>query len=724
MLYDAIGRVDPTVTRLDASVSGRLHGVATRLRLYLWVEGIAWVAGFLLAAALLQFGLDYAGRGMRWSMRAALFGLICAAALWLVWRCVVAPLRLRFRPADIANLIERRYPHLSSLLVSAVRFSTGDVGSLESNSPVLAASVIARAAEEARPLDFGAVLDGRRACRSCLVLATVLAVSVFATRAWPDLTGLWFARNVLLQNVEWPKQTRLIVVLEDGGLTGARGDDLVVQAHAEGVQPREVEIVYVTESGRHGRESVVTIGSKGSYRYRYTFKNASEDFLFHLEGGDDKTATYPARLLERPRVVLSEMRITPPAYTRLDALTFRDGQRAAQVLPGSVVTIRIETNKPTTRSTLMAGTVEVAPCLRAVAPSAVAGEAVREGHSCVVTFTPRETHTYHFALVDEVGLENRRPMRFSLRVVPDEPPRARMKLPGVGDMITPEAVLPIEVDCADTLGLATVELVYRVSREDATEVLIPLPGFKPHSTTFIGTLSWPIATARLSAGESVTLLLRVADFDDVSGPNFAQSPDTTLRVVTREELLAELARREREYRVDFERLVDSQEAVRGGLLTTLGRFQQGTTLETLTAELASLERRQRNIAGSLNVIRQQFERILSELHVNQLDTLDERSRLDDGVVAPLARLVRRDLARAADTIRQWAREASTEKASLIDPQQVALLSQMRGVLANMLQWEGYQEVVNMLRDIIRLQQELHTETTETLEDRADDVFDD
>ncbi len=162
--------------------------------------------------------------------------------------------------------------------------------------------------------------------------------------------------------------------------------------------------------------------------------------------------------------------------------------------------------------------------------------------------------------------------------------------------------------------------------------------------------------------------------------------------------------------------------MRGGLLTVLGRFQDAGPVETLAADLAPLERRQRNIAGSVNVIRQQFEQILAELSVNQLDTLDARERLGELIVDPLTQLAKRDLVAAADTIRQWSREGSAEKASRIDPQQVAILSQMRAVLGNMIQWEGYQEVVKMFRDIIRLQQEIHGETKDALKDQARGVF--
>jgi len=698
-----------TAPTLDASVIGRLRAVAARLRRYVLIEGIAWVVVFLLLAAAVQLSVDYGTQGLQWSMRAAMLGLIVLGALWLLWRRVVAPLRRRFGLAEVANLVERRYPELSSLLISAVRFSTGEMGPPEANSRDLAATVIAQAGSRVGALGFSGVLDPRRARWSGVALVAALLACVVGTTAKPELAGLWFARNVLLQNVEWPKRTHLIVELEGDELIGARGDDLVVQARAGGVQPRAVEIVYETESGRRGRETMVTVGSRGSYHYRYTFKNAQEDFVFHLEGGDDRTRDFRARLLERPRVTRTEMHLVPPAYTRLESSTLGDGRRAAQILPGCRVTIRIETNKPVTKATLMAGREAVA-------------EALPGGDGLAAVILPQETHTYHFALLDEVGLENRRPVRFSLRVIRDEPPRVRMKLPGVGEMITSQAAVPIELECSDTYGLATAELVYTVSREGVIEGLIPLPTFRPNMTTFATSLSWPVATQGLEPGETLTLLVRATDFDDVSGPNRAQSPETMLRVVTKEELLAELARREQEYRADFEHLIDSQERLRSGLLTVLGRFQDAGPVETLAADLAPLERRQRNIAGSVNVIRQQFEQILAELSVNQLDTLDARERLGELIVDPLTQLAKRDLVAAADTIRQWSREGSAQKASRIDPQQVAILSQMRAVLANMIQWEGYQEVVKMFRDIIRLQQEIHGETKDALEDQARDVF--
>ena len=123
--------IDCPTGSLDSTLAKRLRAVVSHLRLYVLIEGTAWVVGFLLVGFLIQGGLDYAARGMRWSMRAALLVLIISGASWLLWRRVVAPMRLRMGLAEAARLVERKYPRLASVLISAVRFSAGEVGPAE-----------------------------------------------------------------------------------------------------------------------------------------------------------------------------------------------------------------------------------------------------------------------------------------------------------------------------------------------------------------------------------------------------------------------------------------------------------------------------------------------------------------------------------------------------------------------------------------------------------------
>jgi hypothetical protein len=712
-------------TTLDPSLAGQLRRVARRLRGYVLLEGVAWFVSFLLLAALAQFVLDYGTRGLQWSMRAALLAALAVVMLWVLWRRVLWPLSVPVGAPEIAALLERRNPGLASSLISAVRFSRGEIGPEAANSRVLAARTVTRTASLLAGIDFDAVLNATRARRSAFSIIGVVMVALGATLAAPDVTSMWFARNVLLQDVPWPKQTRLVLDLPDGELVAARGDDVVIEASAEGVEPRVVEVFLQTLSGNRARETMATVGSPGAYRYRYTLRNAQEDMTFYLRGGDDETGFFTLRLVDRPRVARSQMHIEPPAYTRLAPVTLGPEQRAAEVLPGTLITIRMEASKPVVRATLMAGHDRIAEGAPQYDPAGAGGEGGQIGAAdrFTVGLTPDVTRTYHFELLDELGLENRQPVRFSIKVVPDDPPRVRLKLVGPGDMVTPEAILPIEVEFADPYGLATAALIYHQSRESMEEGSIALPSFRPGQGNFSTSINWPLAAAGAAAGDNLTFFVQATDLDDVSGPNMAQSPEVMLRVVTKEELLADLARREQEYRIDFERLVDAQEQVRGQLLSVRGEFQRSESADQLGANLAPLERRQRNIAGSVNVLRQQFEQILTELRISQLATVAVEQRLGEGIIEPLTQLAKRDLVIAADTLRQWGRDRSAELASQVDPQQVAILSQMRVILGNMLEWEGYQEAVSMLRDILRLQAELRDETKKNLQERASDVFD-
>ena len=101
-----------------------------------------------------------------------------------------------------------------------------------------------------------------------------------------------------------------------------------------------------------------------------------------------------------------------------------------------------------------------------------------------VSLKPERSQTLHFQLLDGDGLTNKRPVRFAVRMLKDKPPRVGMKVPGAGDMVTTEAVLPIELDMADDYGLAQAELVYQIKREGELEHVLELKNFSPGASQF------------------------------------------------------------------------------------------------------------------------------------------------------------------------------------------------------------------------------------------------
>jgi hypothetical protein len=309
-----------------------------------------------------------------------------------------------------------------------------------------------------------------------------------------------------------------------------------------------------------------------------------------------------------------------------------------------------------------------------------------------------------------------------VRVLKDDAPRVRLKVLGVSDAITPQALLPIEMTFSDTYGLSAAEMVYTVAREGYEPEGLELLGFRAGMTQFETKLNWPVSPLGLVPGDRLTLYALGRDFDDVSGPNEGRSSTATYRVLSTEELLAELARREQEFRQEFERAIEQEEDLRNQLLSLIRRKDDPEVQKDLSTRVAAFERRQRQIIGQVNLVRQQFEQILSELEVNGLDTAAVQARLRDGVAEPLTELTRRTLPETTDLLRAFGRYGTAESATEADDAVASALADMRRVLANMLKWEGFQEAVTMLREILRLQGELNEETRDEIERRAAELL--
>ena len=429
-------------------------------------------------------------------------------------------------------------------------------------------------------------------------------------------------------------------------------------------------------------------------------------------GGDDVTRWYDTKLTHRPAIASATLTVTDPGYTRQGTTVLPKGQRTAEMYAGSTLTIEAEATKPLADARLMAG------------ESLMANVAI-EGARLQAVVNPKESRTYHFALRDQDGLENRRPVRFSARLLEDRAPVVRLQLPNVGNMVTPKAVLLVKVECKDDLGLAMVAVTYQISGEGVDDAprALPLEGFASPVADYQARTEWAVAESGAGVGAQVAVFAEAEDYNDVSGPGRGESTTITFRVVTPEELLADFNRREQEYRRQFERIMESQERVRRDLLTLVERMGDPAIEEDWALALAPVERRQRQIAAQVNIVRQQFAQVLVEMGINRLDSDEVQQRIGDGIVEPLKLLGGRDLTDAADLLRRLGREGSVALGNRVDPTQARILARMRRVLDNMLSWEGFQETVSMLREIMRLQQELNAETREEIDRQGDDVFD-
>ncbi|GMV96370.1 MAG: hypothetical protein AMXMBFR83_07360 [Phycisphaerae bacterium] len=713
---------DQATGQFRHQVLPRLRALGRRLRLYALLDGLSVLCPAVLAAMFITLLVDRAFR-LDWDMRLTQLATLLLALAAVAWRWVWTPLRVPVSDVELALLVERRFPELSSRLVSAVEFAgAGAAASSARRSEALMSAVIAEAQVQARGLRFQNALAHARACRRGAVTLGCIALVATAALAAGDVMSLWFQRNVLLRNLDWPQRNKLVVRdLKDGRLVVARDDDVTVTADVvEGYEPpRQAFIAYRGESGVAERVQMPAVlsqadgsGARQAVGFTHTFNRIEETLRCRVEGGDARSDWFLIEVVDRPRIDEVGIAILPPAYTRMARYELRAGQTVAEALKGSRLTFHIRTNKPVTRAVLIRDTTgdpqELGPARRVGEREFTAEDA------------PPGTAAYYFEMEDELGFgsvsERSPPLRLSVRLLADKPPTVKMRVRGAGEMITPEAVLPVEMDFADPYGLASAGLVHDLGKPGSSAKEEPIEGFEPGTKTFTRTVEWAAGRHGAAEGDRLTLYAQAKDFDDVSGPNAGESAKVTLRVVSREELLAELNRREQEYRQDFERLLRHQEELYSELLSLFRSVGAAEPSRDRLRSLGLLARRQRDHAGRLNTIRVQFEQVMSELQVNQLSSPAVEARLGGAIIAPMGALQRNRLPAAADGIDGLARNASDEAIQSVKTSQDAILADMNRILAAMQKWEGYQEAVARLREVLNMQGNLNQEVERQLEE--------
>src|SRR5262245_5531328 len=305
-----------------------------------------------------------------------------------------------------------------------------------------------------------------------------------------------------------------------------------------------------------------------------------------------------------------------------------------------------------------------------------------------------------------------------VRMTPDAAPTAALEIADAGPLVTPQALLSASMTFADEYGLGSARLVHR--REGQDEVVVEVD-LSPGTARLTATQTLNLPDLGAAEGQRLIVRCEAQDLNDVSGPGIGRSTEFIYRIVTSEELLADLARREQEYYQEFARLIETQEELRESLLTVARAVQTEGSATARLGDLAAATRRERQLGRQVAHVRSQFQSIYAELVVNRLDSPEVRQRLLEGIVVPLESVGGRQIPELADAVEALGAAAELTRFRQVDLQIAELLAEMRRILDNMTRWEGFHESVRLLQTIVNMQRELQKETRETHETRFEEI---
>jgi hypothetical protein len=228
-----------------------------------------------------------------------------------------------------------------------------------------------------------------------------------------------------------------------------KGADLPIVVRARGSVPEEVTLQL---SG--GTEIVVS--SSGGDSFRTFVRAVTEDFSLTVSGGDDEDGEprLSVRVLEPPDVMSIAVAVEPPAYSKLaPRLAF---EPEVEVLAGSRVRVALLTRPADAQGSVQLlpddRTLEL---VAAPFPAAAAGEPERAGLG--FELLAQKSLRYRLRLTDSNGLSNPEPGLYAITVIADRPPELEVLAPARGDFDTvPGGWIALRLRVEDDFGLARV----------------------------------------------------------------------------------------------------------------------------------------------------------------------------------------------------------------------------------------------------------------------------
>ena len=692
----------PPATPGIEAARGLLAALRRATRRWIWVESLALVciagAAIFWGTLLTDWLVEPPSEWRLAVAAASLVGLVGLVLGKLVFR-LARPLP----DSALATVVERGHPAFRDSLSTAIELADHPRDDVD---PRLLERTVAEAAALVDQVDQGKLFRRRRLMGLLLAgLAGAASIAGLAL-AQPAVADLWVRRHLLFHDDPWPRRVDLT---PEGFVAGrrvvARGSDvdvIVSVAAAAGAVPEVVELRSRGSGGwRTDRMGMRGAAVAGAQAFGHVLKGVTEDMAIEVRGGDARLRGLRLVVVDPPALERVEIGYTLPEYLgggRRQAAA----SRLVQVPAGAAVDIACTATKELSAATISAVSAGAEEVL-ATLPERASGKAVMAAVGAVAG-----ERTIVVRFTDTDGLVNREPISFVLAAVPDAAPEVAVRMPGISTAVTPRAVLPFVGTLADDHGLESAQVLLRVA--DGAESTLPIGRVRPGATLVELTADEPERVALeplgLAPGRRLTATVVATDGCRLAGgPNVGSAEGWNLDIVAPEALLAMLEAREIILRRRFESCVADLAQGRDRLAAA-GAAVEGDDDVARLAEAAA------RAAGETAEISGAFRLIRAELENNQLLSAELESRLVSQIADPLDRIAATDLPAVAAACRR--RAPREEVVRLTD----AALARMRAVLDKMMELESFNEVVDLLRGLIRTQEEIRAETLRRQKQRA------
>jgi len=592
------------------------------------------------------------------------------------------------------------------------------------NADLLAASVRA-VVRRLQELDLRTLTPRR--FQPPLRLAGVVIVLLML--AWLTAPGSMSQATVRLLHPEreYPVPTPFILLSLTGDMAALGGDTTEVAFTAVGTIPATIGLVWEDHLGQV-RTAEIPLARD---RYTYQFEDIHDNIIYYARFVNrawfspwDEIASqrHTITIIDRPVIEELTFTITVPEYTGKPAEEVGGNVADITALAGSGIHLAGTTDLPLKSASLNLGEEEI--------PIAV------DGRSLSGAFTLEQSAGMIISVMDQRGVTNANPIRYTLTALPDYPPILAVILPMVAVDLDESMIVPIQFDVSDDFGFSRAQVTYEIRHPDYltpddriyTHLISELlPAKRSQRVSHI----WELGQLSLMPGDEVHFHIEVYDNNVVSGPGEAVSGPLIARVPTLADLFARTAESSEEVASTTETVLEDLEdvkalleemelAFRGSERVTWEQQQKGReVLETLE-----------EVIGAMESVQKQMEQLGTKAEENNLfsdEILEKYDELQNLLEEIMTTELEEAMARLRDALQNMdpdqlknALQNMQFQASEFEAQLDRFLDIFRRALAEM----KMDEVVKRFERMVAVEEQLLQQLNNTVGDDGEVRFDD
>ena len=764
---------------LDPGLNSLLQTLRSRIRRYIVCDSLLAVVALVLSAFWIGLALDYlpvqlGGTEMPRLARTLLLGAVAVGLIAVLIKMLAGRLHRPLPDDSLALLVERHHPSLGGRLVTAVQLNeegrTGD-----SHSKHLLDHVHAEAASEIDKVDPNKVFRLQPLLHKLAIAGPLAIAALVFLILSPQAFALAASRLTLLTDDPWPRRADIQMVGIELPVVTASDDEILapellefagktirlprgsnatlrIQARADGAEvPVNCTVYYQTDSGTRGQSSMRRVGRIVDGYQSFILDGSpltalSESVTLDIRGLDDRLDDYRVEAVQPPVLTNMSLQIQYPDYLRTSdggqtGMT-TDYQSGLRLREGSDVTLVASSSVPLGETDVLLKTDDSTQSDLDLQYS----EDRKEVRFTLPDFNAASTIS--IVPKDSNGISAQAPYRYFLGVVLDESPELSVELKGIGTSITSKAKLPISAIAVDDYGVTDLTLSVTPTAPPTTDGdhVEPKSASTSPDLDRNGQASADLdlrdlvddgTLSELVPGNAVSLIGEATDGYDLGEQHITRSEVFRLEVVTPEQLLALLERRELGLRSRLEQTIAEMTSLREtlDLLRRTGfELTQNPTDEELTRaeQVRRLRVQQTGLQATktseeLKGIALSLDDILLEMLNNRVDSVDRSERIATGVRDPIKTIVSGSLAtlrtqiKGVESVVTDSKVGAARTAEAVSTAEDVIL-QLNAILEKMLDLETYNEVLDLVRQLMNDQTDLTDETKEERKKQVLDLF--